>query len=87
LIAGDLPTAVPRRNGELVFGAPWESRAFGMVAAYLDTTGNSWEHFRPHLIAAIAESPDETPYYESWVHALEDMLAADGVAVDAVAGS
>ena len=47
--------------------------------AYLDTTGNSWEHFRPHLIAAIAESSDETPYYESWVHALEDMLAADGV--------
>ncbi len=79
MIAGDLPTEVPRRNGELVFEAPWESRAFGMVAAYLDTTGNSWEHFRLHLIAAIAESSDETPYYESWVHALEDMLAADGV--------
>ena len=23
--------AVPRKNGELVFDAPWQSRAFGMV--------------------------------------------------------
>ena len=79
MIAGDLPNEVPRRNGELVFEAPWESRAFGMVAAYLDTTGRGWDHFRPHLIAAIAESDDDTPYYEAWVHALEEMLAADGV--------
>ena len=80
MIAGDLPTEVPRKNGELVFDAPWESRAFGVVAAYLDTTGNGWDHFRPHLIAAIAECSDDTPYYESWVHTLEDMLAADGIA-------
>jgi hypothetical protein len=79
VIAGDLPIEVPRRNGELVFEAPWESRAFGMVAAYLDTTGNGWDHFRPYLITAIAENPEDTPYYESWVHALEDMLASDGV--------
>lgn len=79
MIAGDLPAEVPRKNGELVFEAPWESRAFGTVAAYLDTTGLGWDHFRPHLIAAIAEGTGNTPYYESWVHALEDMLAADGV--------
>jgi nitrile hydratase accessory protein len=79
VIAGDLPSEVPRKNGELVFEAPWESRAFGVVAAYVETTGLGWDHFRPHLIAAIAEGSDNTPYYESWVHALEDMLAADGV--------
>ena len=78
-----IPFDVPRKNGELVFEAPWESRAFGMVAAYLDSTGNGWDHFRPHLIAAIAEGSDDTPYYESWVHALEDMLAADGVTTSA----
>ncbi len=25
--------AVPRRNGELVFEAPWEGRVFGMTVA------------------------------------------------------
>ena len=75
----DLPSDVPRRNGELVFEAPWESRAFGMVAAYLETSGLEWAHFRTHLITAIARDPDGTPYYESWVHALEEMLASDGV--------
>ena len=79
MITGEVPREVPRRNGELVFEAPWESRAFGMVAAYLESTGAGWDHFRPHLIAAIAASPNDTPYYESWVHALEDMLTADGV--------
>jgi nitrile hydratase accessory protein len=79
VISGDLPRELPRHNGELVFGAPWESRAFGMVAAYLEQTGLGWEHFRSYLITAIDESPDDLPYYESWVRALEEMLAADGV--------
>ncbi len=74
-----VPIDVPRRNGELVFEAPWESRVFGIVAAYLQTTGLDWEHFRRHLIAAIAASPDDAPYYESWTSALAAMLAADRV--------
>ncbi len=78
-MTGAVPIDVPRRNGELVFEAPWESRAFGMVAAYLETTGLEWEHFRRHLIAAIAASPDDAPYYESWTTALAEMLAADRV--------
>ena len=82
MIAGDLPTEVPRKNGELVFEAPWESRAFGVVAAYLDTTGNGWDHFRPPD-RRDRRCSDDTPYYESWVHALEDMLAADGIAASA----
>ena len=34
--AGELPPDVPRANGELVFAAPWESRAFGVTAAYVE---------------------------------------------------
>jgi len=83
VIAEGSPPDVPRRNGELVFEAPWESRVFGMAAAYLEGRGLGWDHFRPHLIAAIAECSDDTPYYEAWVHALEDMLAADGVTATA----
>ena len=28
--------AVPRKNGELVFEAPWEGRVFGMAVALSD---------------------------------------------------
>ncbi len=31
-------------------------------------------------MAAIADLPPDTPYYEAWVTALERLLAADGVA-------
>ena len=71
------PDGVPRRNGELVFDAPWESRAFGLAAAYLEASGQDWATFRAHLMAAIAELPDTTPYYEAWVVALDRLLAAD----------
>ena len=65
---------VPRRNGELAFDAPWQSRAFGLAAAVVETCfGQDWEPFRTRLIAAIAA--DETrPYWESWTVALEDLL-------------
>lgn len=67
---------VPRRNGELAFDAPWQSRAFGLTAAVVETRfGKDWEPFRTRLIAAIAA--DETrPYWESWTAALEDLLVA-----------
>lgn len=75
------PEDVPRRNGELVFDAPWESRAFGLAAAYLDASGRGWDTFRPHLIAAVAELPPPTPYYEAWVEALARLLEADQLPV------
>jgi hypothetical protein len=62
-----------------VFAAPWESRIFGLVNAYLDSTGQPWEAFRQRLIAAIAAAPAGTPYYESFTAAFEALLAADGV--------
>ena len=77
--AADALPGVPRQNGELVFDAPWESRAFGLAAAYVASTGGDWDRFRPHLVRAIAELPDETPYYEAWVTALESLLAEDGL--------
>jgi len=75
-IADDAPADVPRRNGELVFEAPWESRAFGLAAAYVDATGVGWAAFRAHLVAVIADLPRDTPYYEAWVEALERLVAA-----------
>src|SRR5215831_1472013 len=49
--------ALPRKNGELVFNAPWESRAFGMAAAlYEQGLYQRWDEFRDRLIAEIAAS-------------------------------
>ena len=80
MIADQPPEGIPRSNGELVFDAPWESRAFGLTAAYLEASGQDWGAFRAHLMAAIADLPDATPYYEAWVVALDRLLATDGVA-------
>ena len=65
---------VPRRNGELAFDAPWQSRAFGLAAAVVETCfGKDWEPFRARLIAAVA-ADEARPYWESWTVALEDLL-------------
>ena len=73
-----LPADVPRRNGELVFAAPWEGRAFGLAAAYVEAKGVGWAAFRTHLVAAIADLPEGTPYYEAWVEGLERLVTAHG---------
>lgn len=77
---------VPRRNGELAFDAPWQSRAFGLAAAVVETRlGKDWEPFRTRLIAAVA-ADEERPYWESWTVALEDLLVtADLVSADDLA--
>ena len=75
-------TAPPRLNGELVFEAPWQSRAFGVTADLVESGCFSWEDFRIRLIEAIDawESTDVTErqswdYYTCWVSALEQMLS------------
>ena len=80
-----LPLDVPRRNGELVFESPWESRVFGMAVAYIERTGQPWDAFRRRLMAAIADAPDGTPYYESFAAAFEALLIHDGVTADITA--
>jgi len=88
-IAG--PAAPPRRNGELAFDAPWQSRAFGMVAAVVELHfGGDREPFRQRLIAAIREQPAR-PYWNSWAVALERLVVDTGLlpaaAIDAAVSS
>jgi nitrile hydratase accessory protein len=70
--------APPRRNGELVFEAPWQGRAFGMAVAVVDQLGLEWKAFQERLISAIAAHP-EAAYYDCWVAALEQLLLDTGV--------
>jgi nitrile hydratase accessory protein len=69
---------VPRKNGELVFDAPWQSRAFGMAVAMSEGGTYAWEDFRSRLIAEIGEEP-EREYYASWLEAFSHVLLAEGV--------
>jgi len=49
--------AYPRKNGEPVFDAPWQSRAFGMVVR-LHTAGvYPWDDFKTLLIDEISKQP------------------------------
>jgi len=74
--------APPRRNGELVFEAPWEGRAFGMALAVVERLGLDWSAFQRRLIAAIADAPG-APYYACWTAALGRLVVDHGVVSDA----
>jgi nitrile hydratase accessory protein len=77
--------APPRENGELVFAAPWESRAFGVAAALVERGLFDWDEFREALIAEIAAweaqpaGHEPWSYYARWQAALEQLLARKGV--------
>jgi nitrile hydratase accessory protein len=76
------PAAPPRNNGELVFAAPWESRAFGLAMALHDGGLFEWEAFRQQLIAAVARAETaggEFSYYRCWVEGLQTLLDLEGL--------
>jgi nitrile hydratase accessory protein len=74
--------AHPRKNGEPIFDAPWQSRAFGMVASLYEQDIFAWEEFKQRLIDHIAadEAPDRQTddgagrYYEHWMSAFYDLV-------------
>jgi len=85
LLDTDGPAAPPRKNGELIFGAPWESRLFGLTVSLHRAGLFSWDEFRQRLIEAIqawGERPEPRgtwSYYECWQVAFENLLDAKGL--------
>lgn len=63
---------LPRKNGELVFQAPWQGRAFGLAVVLNEKGAYPWDDFRTNLVDEIAKGEPE--YYESWLNALESLL-------------
>lgn len=79
----DLPAAAapPRANGEPVFGAPWQSRAFGMVVCLHQQGLFEWDTFKVLLIEEIDRAgagQRGEDYYEHWVAAFGRLLAQLG---------
>ena len=82
IAAMDGSTALPRKNGELVFEEPWQGRAFGMAVALHEQGAYDWEEFRQSLIAQIAAAEARGGpfiYYEIWLATFEELLAKKGL--------
>ena len=78
----DDETALPRKNGELVFNAPWEGRIFGMAVALNDQGAYDWDAFRDRLkdsIATAESAGDDSSYYERWLRSFESLLLDRGL--------
>ena len=82
----------PRKNGEMVFEAPWEARAFGMAMVLHDRDVYPWREFSDRLAAEVSAdsaAPDrsvfplpadtESRYYQQWLAALEDLVRDRGL--------
>ena len=74
--------ALPRSNGELVFAAPWEGRAFGIAVALNEGGVYEWSEFQRRLAEEIAAAPPDdegSVYYERWLASLERLLLEQGM--------
>jgi nitrile hydratase accessory protein len=75
-------SALPRKNGELVFDAAWEARVFGMTISMHERQLFDWNEFRDELIEEIATADREgsgSTYYERWLEAFEHLLVEKGL--------
>lgn len=86
------PIEPPRKNGELVFEAPWEARTFGIAMLLNQRDVNPWREFSSRLAAEVAGDgasadvpvlpppPDtESRYYRQWLAALEGLVRERGL--------
>ncbi len=76
------PSALPRKNGELVFEDVWEGRAFGLATAMHEGRRFEWEEFRSRLIEEIAHADrhgEASSYYERWLDAFERLVVEKGL--------
>lgn len=82
----------PERDGEPVFGAPWQANAFALCVHLHERGLFTWPEWAAALARAIASRQDDEldapasiaewgeRYYLAWLAALESLLAAKGLA-------
>ena len=78
----DEQIALPRQNGELVFAAPWEARAFGIAVVLNEAGVYPWRDFSQGLAAETAAAEQHgvpISYYERWLETLATLAIARGL--------
>src|SRR5437667_3800152 len=78
----DEQLALPRKNGELVFAAPWEARAFGIAVVLNEAGVYPWRDFSQGLAAETAAAEQHgmpAGYYERWLETLAKLAIARGL--------
>ena len=78
----DGTSALPRKNGELVFEDAWEGRVFGLATAMHEGRRFEWNEFRDRLIEEITHADrhgEASSYYERWLDAFERLLVEKGL--------
>ncbi len=78
----DEQIALPRQNGELVFAAPWEARAFGLAVVLNEAGVYPWRDFSQGLAAETAAAEQHgvpASYYERWLETLAKLAIARGL--------
>ena len=81
------PLSPPRRNGELVFDALWESRVFGLTMTLFEAGRFTWPEFRDRLIAEIAVFDRDHGgfhYWGCWLRAFERLVVDKGLCASGV---
>jgi len=74
-----VPAELPAKPDDgRVFDAPWQARAFAVAVTMCQASYYTWDEFREHLMAEIADDPDDNEYYHHWLNALEKLLAEKG---------
>jgi nitrile hydratase accessory protein len=72
----------PQEGDRLVFDAPWQARAFGLVVTLYRQGLFEWNEFQSRLIEQVQvdafedqEEDPESVYYRQWIAAFEQLLA------------
>lgn len=73
--------APPRKNGELVFDAPWQARVFGLAMVLGESGLVDWQELVDRLSNQIGQSDQESTdaYYGRWLAVVETLAAEKGL--------
>jgi nitrile hydratase accessory protein len=81
---------IPKDNGDVIFSAPWEARAFALVVKLHDAGHFSWKQWVETFSAEVARAENAEhireghtdDYYECWLAAMEKLLKLQGLMTD-----
>lgn len=77
----DVANAIPEE--EQVFAAPWQAQVFAMTVVLHERGVFTWPEWAQALSRRVATGADDgSDYYECWAAALEDVIAARGIATE-----